>query len=159
MNHDIEHGGYHDVSSHIAPLALAIKKYGPDVLELGCGWYSTPMIHALSGVALSVDTDPAWVKKFESLAPPGHIFRVESPLDAVRASIRKWQVVFIDLAYDYHRVACAEFFLDTHCCIVAHDTQEPYWQDLLKTVKYQRHFDFMSPRTSFLSNVLDVTKE
>lgn len=147
---------YDSWSTHFPALALAIHKYGPRVLEIGCGWYSTPLIYTMSDCALSIEDNPDYVRPFETLCPGRIIHHQHVVAEAFRQASRPWDVVFIDCHDANDRLIIACFFLNRPVCIVAHDTEAPYWQPLLKNVKYQRHFRFMTPNTSFLSNVIDV---
>jgi len=54
------------------------------------------------------------------------------------------------------RAQCVSTFLNKPCCVVAHDSEVGNYRELLKTIKFVRHFDFIMPRTSHLSNTLDV---
>lgn len=148
--------GYDIWSSHVPALALAVQSYGCRVLEIGAGWYSTPLLHLLSPHVLTLETDPTWAKRFAAVAHD-QILLVPDLISAVREQLsRTWDVVFLDSEHGADRVACADLFLDQPCCIVGHDTEWAYWSPILAKVKYTRHFDFMMPRTSFMSNVLDV---
>lgn len=143
-------------STHMAPLALAIQKFGRRVLEIGSGWYSTPMVHLLSDHALTLETDPAWASRFVPICN-GKIKTTSTLVqDAMALSDQEWDVVFIDCESGLDRVNCARIFLEKRCCVVGHDTEWAYWSELLSTVRFVRHFDFMMPRTSFMSNAIDV---
>jgi len=144
-------------ASHMPALALAVMKFGPRVLELGAGGYSTPLLHAISPSVVTLETDRSWVETLWPVA--GNKLRLVSNMVAGAAAMVKddWDVVFIDCYLGQDRVACAEMFLNKPCCIVAHDTERDYWQPLLKRVKHQRHFRTLLPHTSYLSNVLEVT--
>lgn len=110
---------------------------------------------------MTVEHDPVWSKKFESITD-GHLAVVPSLIFAVEILAdlegNPFDVVFVDCEGNDLRRRCVELFLNRKCCIVAHDTQEDHYQALLAKVKYVRHFNFIMPRTSYLSNVLDVTK-
>lgn len=144
-------------STHLPALALAVLRYGPRVLEIGCGWYSTPMLYTMSNRVETIETDYAWACKFLRLTN-GHLHVVPDIEEgATMFSAFPWDVVFVDCDPVYQRAPCVRLFLEKPCCIVAHDTEAEPYPNLLRTVRYQRHFDFIMPRTSFLSNVLDVT--
>lgn len=151
-----------DASTHIPALALAIETYGKNVLEIGAGWYSTPLIYTLCPQhwCLTLESAAQWVNALKPFAGERivHVTNLVDGANSIMAHTRPWNVVFIDCYLGEDRVAIAKLFLDTPCCIVAHDTEQPYWKEILNTAKYQRHFDLLSPRTSYFSNVLDVTK-
>lgn len=148
---------YDPWSTHIPALALAVHRFGPRVLEIGCGWYSTPLLHTMSNQVQTIETDEIWAKKFNSVTN-GKLTMVPDVLGGASAFCEfPWDVVFVDCDPVSLRVACVELFLNRKCCVVAHDTEAPNYAPLLPTVKYVRHFDFNLPRTSFLSNTVDVT--
>lgn len=143
-------------STHLPALALAVKRYGDRVLEIGCGWYSTPLLYTMSDSVHTLETDSQWAAHFRRLTN-GHIQVVPDIRGgAEMMAIFEWDVVFVDCDPVDQRVACVELFLNRHCCIVCHDSEAPNYQSLFPTVKYLRHFDFVMPRTSYLSNVLDI---
>lgn len=152
---------YDPWSTHLPALATAVHKFGNRVLELGCGWYSTPLLYAMSPYVLTLEHDADWASKFDSLTKdhllivPNLVKEVES---IVASKMQMFDVVFVDCEGNDLRRRCVELFLNTRCCIVAHDTQEDHYRPLLSKVKYVRHFDFIMPRTSYLSNILDVTQ-
>ena len=148
-----------DCATHIAPLALAIKRFGGRVLEIGCGWYSTQLIHAMSDCAITLENDSSWYQKLRP-SIGGQFYHIKDIPATVRnmAEKQKFDVVFVDCYEGIDRVECSKLFLDLPCCIVAHDTERPYWSELLASIKYKRHFKILTPNTSWLSNVLDVTK-
>lgn len=149
---------YDPWSTHIPALALAVSKYGKRVLEIGAGWYSTPLLHTLSDSVVTLETDQAWASKFYSISKESlHV--VPDMLSAAEMfSVFPWDVVFVDCDPVSQRAGCVKLFLDKPCCVVAHDTEADNYRSLLKSVKFLRHFDFIMPRTSHLSNVIDVSK-
>ncbi len=148
---------YDPWSTHIPALATAVMRYGLRVLEIGCGWYSTPLLHAMSKQVITLETDPQWATKFESVA--GKQIHVAPDIAAAAKAwaCHTWDVVFVDCDPVSARVSCVELFLGQRCCVVAHDTEVDNYAALLPTVRFVKHFNFILPRTSFLSNVLDVT--
>lgn len=147
---------YDPWSTHLPALATAVHRFGGRVLEIGCGWYSTPLLHAMSTRVRTIETHPEWAAKFKPLSPE-RIHVVPDLMASVKILAQaEWDVVFVDCEGNHFRIWITDLFLGKPCCIVAHDTQEPYWQPLLARVKHVRHFDFIMPRTSFLSNVREV---
>lgn len=147
---------YDPNATHVAALSLAIMKYGRRILEIGCGWYSTPLIHTLSDTALGIEENPDYVRPFETLCPGKIIHHPHVVAEAFRQSSKPWDVVFIDCYNADDRLLSTCFFLNRPVCIVAHDTEAAYWQPLMKSIKFQRHFRLMTPHTSFFSNVIEV---
>lgn len=131
-------------------------RYGQRVLEIGCGWYSTPLLRALSSQVTTIETDSEWASKFEKIVN-GKLHVVPEILAGAQAFADcPWDVVFVDCDPVAQRAACVELFLNRPCCVVAHDTEAPNYAHLLPQIRYVKHFDFIMPRTSHLSNVLDV---
>lgn len=148
---------YDPWSTHVPALAAAVHRFGDHVLEIGAGWYSTPLLHAMSRNVRTVETSQEWVDKFKPIAPD-QIHVVPDLMAAAKLLAEmKWDVVFVDCEGNHFRLWITDLFLEKECCVVAHDTQEDYWKPTLERVRYIRHFDFTLPRTSYLSNVLDVT--
>lgn len=58
--------------SHLPVLAACVALTEGPVLELGVGWFSTPLLHALCGLKerllISVESDQEWIRKL----PPYH---------------------------------------------------------------------------------------
>ena len=58
-----DHGEY---GTHTRLLWAAAKATQGDILEMGTGAFSTPMLHNLTGRSLvSAETDSAWLSKFQ----------------------------------------------------------------------------------------------
>jgi len=62
--------------THIPVLAACVAKTTGPVLELGCGHYSTRLLHALCGAMgrqlLTVDVNLKWLARFADLRAPLH---------------------------------------------------------------------------------------
>ena len=92
-------------ASHFPVLAAALAKTTGPVLELGMGWGSTPMLHAMCAPKLrilnSLETDKNWYKQFESFDCDFHsVLRVPDWKDIMAqfgmSHVLKWDVAFID---------------------------------------------------------------
>ena len=61
--------GHGEFGTHTRLLWAAAKASQGDVLEMGTGAFSTPMLHNLTGLAgrslVSAETDSAWLSKFQ----------------------------------------------------------------------------------------------
>jgi len=147
---------YDPWSTHIPALAAAVMKYGKRVLEIGCGWYSTPLLHTLSDSVTTLETDANWASKFQRITGDKLHIIPDMLAGVKRFSETPWDVVFVDCDPVSARAQCVSTFLNKPCCVVAHDSEVGNYRELLKTIKFVRHFDFIMPRTSHLSNTLDV---
>lgn len=82
-------------ATHIEPLVKAALSTPGDILELGCGDYSTPILAAIAhhrGDRLVVHaSDPAWAKRYEGVADEIVIVSW-----ATWKPSGKWGLVFLD---------------------------------------------------------------
>jgi hypothetical protein len=101
---------------------------GARVLELGVGFGSTPIVFALSGWSLSLETDRVWFSRIADWSTADHrieLWRARGKLGWDCAYLDEpWDVAFIDNAPGTSRqgnlmrlATCARF-------IVCHDTEE-----------------------------------
>ena len=169
-------------ASHFPILAGVIARAGGDVLELGCGEGSTPLLHYMSGhngfgKLLTIEMDPYWAMQF-NLGYYGdcHDFLKLTPKDdSVQAKIdawvecmdsvepAKWQVAFIDFAPGEGRVPVIKKLKGLVDYIVVHDTEgdEPGgggnygWKQLDGMFKYQSIFKRFRPWTTVYSDLYD----
>lgn len=147
-------------STHLPALARAIHKLGGPVLELGAGLYSTPLIRALcDDGCTTIDTDPQWAAQFTHICSkdnPVVIINPDRIMDELTPYLqRDWSVVLMDLATAEQRVTFTPLLRHVQC-IVAHDTENVYWNPVISTFRYTRRWEHYTPHTSYLSDVYDV---
>lgn len=160
--------------SHYVVLSSAIVIAQGKVLEMGCGWGSTPLVHYLSDDALTIDGDADWLARFECYRSPLHEFRSVEPTVAAWEKLAKklaaedhYGVVFLDQAPGEARVPCALALKDSADYIVCHDTcaDNPGsggnygWRQLDGVFRYQRTMKRMKPWTTVYSNFKDFPIE
>ena len=126
------------IGSHITPLLVAIAHTDGPILELGCGDFSTPQIHAicskLKRLILSTDTSKDWLDRFVHLKTSWHNFQYvpvyendwdKNPKpqmwDAVGNDIH-WSVVLVDHRPGERRVVDIDRLRHNADIIVVHDT-------------------------------------
>lgn len=129
LDHETEPG-----ASHQPLLIWAVENTTGPVLELGCGDYSTPLLHDLlkdtKRKLVSVDDDLTWMGRFSKLTSITHSFVVtnqtkwKETIDSF-ANI-KWGVVFVDQGYtkeigDPARIYSVQRLAECAEYIVAHD--------------------------------------
>lgn len=158
------------VATHIQPLTTAVlkTKTGP-ILELGCGHYSTPLLHVLCQESnrklISVDSSKPWLNVFRDLERPWHQFIYVPAQEAgVKAwdaigNDEHWSVVFVDhdpakrRVIDLHRLrAQVDVF-------VVHDTENITgynWEPTLSSFKYRYDFYGYTRKTTLVSDFIDV---
>lgn len=112
-------------ATHLPTLSLAVGLTTGPVLEIGCGMYSTLMLHGVCANRrlVSLEADAKWFKRFAPLATPNHELLCADSYDAFDSLIRgtDWAVVLIDHAPALRRVVDAAKV--THAKVVVfHDT-------------------------------------
>lgn len=143
--------------THDLVLAAVVAAVPPGlVLELGVGYGSTPMLHALCAVKkhmlVSYDHDQNWIDRFMCLKDHWHDFRT-FPLEPLMEGFR-WSVVFVDHAPAEARVPAIEALIDSTNIFVVHDTEDPLYnyEPTFKKFKYRYDYKRLTPWTSILSN-------
>jgi len=146
-------------ATHLPALAACAARCAGPVLELGVGWYSTPLLHAHCGSRgldlFSVESAAAWLNQFLHMAAPWHEFlQARMPDEAADLASRLWGLVVVDNAKQA-RVPWIERVADTAGLIVVHDTElpgaygyEPCLSEFAHRVDYKR----LKPWTSVVSN-------
>ena len=141
--------------SHKLALLLTDKKGGP-VMEMGCGYHSTVLLHQL-GVdkqkryVLSTDTDREWLLKFQnnissSLQQFRFINRV-SEWDSVGNDRSRWSIAFIDHKPDERRVVDIIRLINMTDLIIVHDSETASYryEHGLKYYPYRYHYTYLPP--------------
>ena len=163
--------------THLTPLVTAVLRTKGDVLELGTGDFSTPILDSIistfsgSRKLYSTDGNLPWLKEFANLETSWHIFKhvdvfdngKNAKLPLPKWMKRKWSVVLIDQSpaqrrrYDIKRLRkLTEVF-------VVHDTSE-FVEHIYKLKKILSKFkySYIYPRytrsTTIVSDTIDVRK-
>jgi len=132
------------------------------VLELGCGAYSTPVLHAMcceSGRQLfSYETDAGWLEAFKYYCHPPHSFKLVEDWAAVPVESRRWGVVLVDHAPSQRRRVEVERLRGHARLIVCHDTEHRLYrfEDVFGQFKYRVEDRRQSPWTSVVSDDDDL---
>lgn len=153
-------------ASHLPLLVRALDLSGKgDVLELGMGLYSTPVMHWLCELQkrrlVSYDSDPKWFKKNEQWKTNWHEVHLVNEWRDLDLSTQRWSVVLVDQKPTPRRrdsirqlAQCADF-------IVVHDTEPEanayyryHW--IYHLFKYRFDDKKYSPETSVLSNFINL---
>lgn len=159
--------------THQVPLITAVVNTNGPILELGCGDFSTPLLHALCAInqrtLLSADTTKEWLRLFLDLETSWHTF-VHVPIpentenqdghewDKIGNDVH-WSVVLIDHSPG-HRRAVDIKRLRTHTDIfVVHDTEKGYkdYRPVLASFKYKFIYKRYKKQTTLVSNTINVT--
>lgn len=145
-------------ATHLPLLSLAIGATTGPVLEIGCGMYSTFMLHGvcLNRRLVSLETDAAWFRRFAALRSANHELHLGKNYEDFDSLIRgtKWDVVLIDHAPAERRIVDAVKVTDAKV-VIFHDTnwEETYrFSKVFPLFKRLRTDQGLYPWTSVASN-------
>lgn len=149
-------------SSHLPVLIPLLQQTTGPVVELGCGFFSTPVIHwlcATMGRALfTYEGNEDWYEQLSGFHRGKHRVRFVDNWDDIDLT-PEWGLAFVDHApaerryEDILRLTHAQF-------VIAHDagnTASDYGYDKISTDDFQHIYRYTGafPRTAILSNFHD----
>jgi len=159
----ILHGGI-GAASHIPILAKMVMETTGDVLEVGAGLFSTPLLNQLlegSGRRLiTIESEKEWIDFLRPLANEYHTILKSDNNDLTGildwCSRKTWGLVFIDNHPDHLRHTFLQAVKSSAEFIVCHDTQEGHlfdigWNETLSEFKYKLEVKHL-PWTTVVSN-------
>jgi len=173
--------GISGFGTHFPALATVVTHTTGPILEMGCGDYSTPLLHALCAptgrTLVSTDVSQEWIEFFLDMQRDWHTFiyvsAYEPHHDANNAwfsvgqgmwdtvgSDTHWSVVLIDHSPGLRRVADIIRLRPQTDIFVVHDTEDmQYGYDrVLKTFKYIYEYRRYHITTTIVSDTIDVAK-
>jgi len=151
--------------------AIQRTKYGP-IVELGCGYNSTDLIHSVAGerTVYTLDHDLQWLSLFtHRISDKRKLIHINSWSDIMSlfSGETDLSVVFVDQGSWESRADCLKFFKDRAKILVLHDSDYLEREGLIRFedfFKFQKTFMPLEPYpyhtgppTTVLSNVIDVT--
>jgi hypothetical protein len=157
-------------ASHQPVLVTLLQKYGGkcNVLELGCGYGSSPILAGLSSYSEHYETDYDWLQKVKEFESENHSFHFVDNHekfmwnDLIPFS-KSWDIAFIDNASGESRQSNLIKLKDKCSYIVCHDTEEVYKQAAsdyrwnFSMFKYHYVFKNYNTFTTVVSNYFDFT--
>lgn len=121
--------------SHLpALMACAAVCEGP-VLEIGCGHFSTPCLHALCSALglplVTTELEDSWRSQFLDFETPTH--RVMKQTDALLVELaeRQWGLVLVD-DWPGTRIDRLNLFFDSARFVLFHDCNFPEYKQVLE---------------------------
>lgn len=162
--------------THQTPLITTVMYTDGPILELGCGDFSTPLLHAICSVnqrmLVSTDSDKKWLRLFLDLERPWHKFIYvpvfENPKNPQLnkwdeiGNDTHWNVVFIDHAPAHRRAVDIERLRPHTDIFVVHDTESPRvyvgYSTILPSFKYKVVYKRYKTETTVVSDTIDVRK-
>jgi len=155
-------------STHLPVLMEVMRRSNGDVLELGPGVFSTPVLHWMCETKkrnlLTIETDPKWFRFCSKYFRTDlHKFmRVENWDQAKEAINKEWDVAFVDHSPSGRRITEIKQLASLAKYIVVHDSDE--WKDyeyhyskIYPLFKYRFDFKEADHNTVLLSNFIDLT--
>jgi len=162
--------GSNNYGTHIFALLAAVLNTTGPILEMGCGNFSTPLLHAVCSVnkrfLLSVEADTEWLKLFTNFVTDWHQFKLVPVISKKECQAwdnvgneKHWSVVLIDHTPVVRRGIDIMRLRQNTDIFVIHDSQnpKPYGYDkIYPPFKYSYTYDVFFPTTTLLSDVIDV---
>jgi len=158
--------------THQTPLITAVVHTSGPILELGCGDFSTPLLHAICSVnqriLLSADADKKWLRLFLDLETPWHKFIYvpvfEDPnnpqahkWDQIGKNVH-WSIVFIDHSPGKRRATDIQRLRTQTDIFVVHDTEKSYkdYKLVLESFKYKFIYKRYKKQTTLVSDTINI---
>jgi len=163
--------------SNSIPLALSTLLTTGDILELGMGMFSTPLLHKIAAdhnrKFVSVDTEFGWIQKFVSynLTSMHRVYQITTQQLNTFGMEQKWGMVLVDHLSGATRFQNIINFANSSQIVVAHDAErqsDSFYLYEAKNVrsyfKYACKFSIYDQSKSYyistliLSNSFDVSR-
>ncbi len=154
-------------STHLPVLMEVMKRTTGDVLELGPGVFSTPVLHWLCQAQnrnlLTIESDKKWLNFcMKYYRTPLHKFLLVGDWNEAREPISKeWDVALVDLSPDPMRAEMIKVLADKAKYIIIHDADDVqekhyHYSTIYPLFKYRYNFTEVEPATTVLSNFVDL---
>lgn len=148
-----------------ALIACVMNTTGP-VLELGCGYYSTPILHeickAQGRMMASCEFDEKWINRFKHLSSKEHTFTyvdIETDWGLLNKDViaeSGFSVIFVDHSPANRRQIEIERLKDSCEFMVVHDTDKMKWYGYdFSMFKYVYTYTLFKKTTTILSQTRD----
>lgn len=144
--------------SHLPALMACTAVCGGPVLEIGCGHFSTPCLHALCAALnlplVTTELDDSWREQFLGFSTPMHSIFKQTHAVLEEFSKQKWGLVLID-DYPPFRMDHLNAFFDSARYVLFHDANYPGFESLIDWLAdrkcYQRTYTRYGPYTLAVS--------
>lgn len=150
--------------SHMAVLSKIISITDGPVLELGGGFYSTPLLHWLclpsKRELITYDNLPNYFNAIERYNSDFHKVIFTDDWDKINIE-RYWDVVFVDHWPAERRKEEIKRVANLAKYVVVHDTENSqnhhyHYDEIYPLFKYNFKYRGAKPHTSILSNFVDI---
>lgn len=151
---------YNAYYTHVDTLAVALERTSGNVLELGVGYGSTPLIKSHckgERYSLSLETEQSWAEEIRgAFSEPVNIKLFDDEIE--NAIEEKWDLVFVDFGHNFiERLKVAERLRKNTNVFVIHDSDSNVWTSFIKSFNYKAIDKTKLPETAILSDVVDVS--
>ena len=149
--------------THVPLLAACLLQTEGPVVELGCGWHSTPLLHSFCAAhrrpLVTADDDPDWLARFRHMRRRWHAFVEVHDWDKSNLFAQRWSVVLVDHGQGHRRGYDTSRLADLAGLIVCHDTQAPEYGYADVLASFRHRFDDRGrwPWTTVVSNSDDLS--
>jgi hypothetical protein len=158
------------MGTHAPVLALYLSELGEvphNVLELGVGLYSTPLMHYLCRAYSqlhSAETDGAWLTRFRYMETDRHVFHHVSEWDTFDLiESMEWGLAFVDNAPGESRARLIHRLRSRARYVVVHDTETDYatgadykYEPEFARYRYRADFRKLRPYTTVVSDFVPL---
>ena len=154
-----------DASATHMPMvvAMVIKSGGP-ILEMGCGPYSTYILHEICKLTkrelVTLDGLAGWLDEYLFLASNFHsLYFVKDWAAYTLIDAKRWGMVLIDHAPEDRRKIDIDRLKDNADYLIVHDTNVAGYgyEPILDKFKYRFDYKIVIPWTTVVSNVKDLS--
>jgi hypothetical protein len=151
--------------SHVPVILQAMRKTTGDVLELGGGVFSTPILHWLCyldrRLLVTYENYPDWYDFLKVNESSWHKVKFVKSLDDANID-KPWDVALVDCTPDGMRKEMVKKLANNTKYLIIHDSNGRYnniyhYETIYPLFKYMYTFDKIEPSTTVLSNLIDVT--
>lgn len=154
-------------STHLPVLMEVMNRTNGDVLELGPGVFSTPVLHWMCHTKkrnlLTIENNKAWLRFCKQYyQTEHHKFLYVEDWDQCKDVINKnWDVVLVDHSPYKRRIVEIKQLANLAKYIVVHDSEpwkerEHHYSTIYPLFKYRFNFDEVDHNTVLLSNFVNL---
>jgi hypothetical protein len=156
--------------THLPALMAAVANSNGPILEFGCGYYSTLVLHEYCRTAkrrlVSAETDLDWLLRFSDMIEDWHEFYHVHDWDDFHSDVvskNTWGTVFIDHKPGERRATDLRLVRDLAEFVVVHDTETDFntgadykYEPAFKLYKYRVDYRRVRPYTTVVSQTREI---
>lgn len=154
-------------ATHLPMLVRCVAYHRGPILEMGCGLYSTPVLHAMShGLQVpltSIERNPEWGKPFTKYVSPLHDVIIDNTPNKHLQSLldhgEYFHVALVDHSPAVLRAQAVKMLANKCDLIVCHDSEHRLYdyEDVLSEFEHRVEWREYAPWTTVVSNTMDLS--